>query len=125
MRTRVVRRYVVMVAHDPELWESASDAVTQEYSGSHQAFEEFVDAHGRRVSWAPLAGGDTATTIRRVDGVATVIDGPWVQSVEQIGGYYDVELPDLDTAIEAGRLLPMAYVVEIRPVVALEEQPSQ
>ena len=49
-----------------------------------------------------------------------VTDGPFVELTEQIAGYYDVELPDLDTAIAAGRLLPAAYTVEIRPVTTVE-----
>ncbi len=112
-------RYVVLVAYEPGHWESASEEVRQEYFAAHHAFEEYVDAKGRRISSAPLAAADTATTIRHVDGSATVTDGPFVESVEQIGGYYDVELPDLDTAIAAGRLLPASYAVEIRPTVSI------
>ena len=37
-----------------------------------------------------------------------------------MGGYYDIELPDLDAAIAAARLLPAAYAVEIRPTVEIE-----
>lgn len=115
-----MKRYVVLVAYEPGEWESATDAVRQEYFAAHHAFEEYVDAYGRRISSAPLAGADTATTIRHVDGAVTVTDGPFVESVEQVGGYYDVELPDLDSAIEAGRLLPAAYAVEIRPTVTID-----
>jgi hypothetical protein len=113
-------RYVVLVAYAAGEWESASESVRQRYFDAHHAFERYVDANGRRISSAPLAGADTATTIRHVDGTVTVTDGPFVESVEQVGGYYDVELPDLDHALAAGRLLPSAYAVEIRPVVAIE-----
>ncbi len=115
-----MRRYVVLVAHAPGDWEDVSGSVREEYSAAHHAFEEYVEAHGRRISSAPLAGADTATTIRHVDGVVTVSDGPFVESVEQVGGYYDVELPDLDSAIAAGSLLPASYAVEIRPAVAVQ-----
>lgn len=115
-----MRRYVVLVAYEPGEWESASDALRQECFAAHHAFEAYVDAHGRRISSTPLAGADTATTIRHADGAVTVTDGPFVESVEQVGGYYDVELPDLDTAIAAGRLLPSSYAVEIRPAVTIE-----
>jgi len=115
-----VRRYVVLVAYEPGRWESASETLRQDYLAAHRAFEEYVDGHGRRISSAPLAGADTATTIRHADGTVTVTDGPFVESVEQVGGYYDVELPDLDSAIAAGRLLPSSYAVEIRPVVTID-----
>ena len=119
-----MKRYVVLVAYAPGDWESASDAVRQEYFAAHHAFEQYVDAHGRRIGSAPLAGADTATTIRHVDGATRVTDGPFVESVEQIGGYYDVELPDLDAAIEAGSLLPASYAVEIRPAMTIEGHES-
>lgn len=115
-----MKRYVVLLAYDPGAWDSASEEVRQEYFAAHRAFEEYVDAHGRRISSAALAGTDTATTVRHLGGAATVTDGPFVESVEQVGGYYDIELPDLDTVIAAGRLLPATYAVEIRPVVTVE-----
>jgi len=115
-----VKRYVVLVAYEPGGWESASEAVKRGYFAAHNAFEEYVDAHGRRLSSAPLAGADTATTVRHVDGAVTVTDGPYVETAEQVGGYYDVELPDLDTAIAAGSLLPSSYAVEIRPAITIE-----
>ena len=115
-----MKRYVVLVAYEPGAWETASEEVRQEYFAAHHAFEEYVDARGRRISSAPLAGADTATTIRHTDGAVTVTDGPFIESVEQVGGYYDVELPDLDAAIAAGRLLPASYAVEIRPAMSIE-----
>ena len=114
-----MKRYVVLVAYRPSDWEEASPEVRQEYVDAHHAFEEFVDSHGRRVSSAPLDGADTATTLRHGPDGWAVTDGPFVESVEMIGGYYDVELPDLDSAIAAGQLLPTAYSVEIRPTIVV------
>jgi hypothetical protein len=114
-------RYVVLLAYRPGEWEDASAEVRQEYFDAHHAFERFVDERGRRVASAALAGADLATTLRhREDGTVAVTDGPFVELAEQVGGYYDVELPDLDTAIAAARLLPRAYAVEVRPTVPVE-----
>jgi hypothetical protein len=115
-----MRRYLLLVAHGDGAGDVLSEQARRELSAAHHAFEEYVDAHGRRISSAPLAGADTATTLRHVGGAATVTDGPLVESEEQVGGYYDVELPDLDTAIAAGWLLPSSYAVEIRPVVPVD-----
>ena len=114
-----MRRYVVLVAYRSDEWAGVSPEVRQSYSDAHHAFERFVDATGRRRSGAPLADADTATTLGPVGGRNVVTDGPFVEFTEQVGGYYDVELPDLDTAIAAARLLPSAYTVEIRPVVVI------
>jgi hypothetical protein len=114
-------RYVVLIAYEPGQWDEADEAVRQEYFDAHHAFESYVEQHGRRISSAALSDADLATTIRR-DGAgdAVVTDGPFVELTEQVGGYYDVELPDLDAAIAAARLLPRAYTVEIRTVVGVE-----
>lgn len=113
-------RYVVLVAYRPGEWESATEELRQEYFEAHHAFERFVDERGQRLSSAALCDADVATTIRHEGGAPVVTDGPFVELAEQVGGYYDVELPDLDTAIEAGKLLPQVYAVEVRPVMAVE-----
>ena len=115
-----MKRYVMLLAHVPGDWESASEAEQQEYFDAHTAFEKYLDAHGKRLASAALADPDVATTVRHRDGAPVVTDGPFVESTEVLGGYYDVELPDLDHAIEAASLLPAAYAVEIRPTVLIE-----
>ena len=113
-------RYLVLVAVEPEAWERASEEERQGYVDAHDAFERAVAARGRKVSGAPLAGADTATTLRH-DGVRlTVTDGPYVELVEQVAGFYLVDLPDLDAAVAACAELPTPYTVEIRPTVELE-----
>jgi hypothetical protein len=114
-------RYVVLIAYEPGHWDGTDEAVRQEYFDAHHAFEQYVEEHGRRLSSAALSDADVATTIRRnADGSEVVTDGPFAELTEQIGGYYDVELPDLDAAIAAGRLLPRSYTVEIRSVVGVD-----
>ena len=46
-------------------------------------------------------------------------DGPFAETVEQLGGFYLLEVPDLASAVELCRLLPDGYTVEVRPVVEL------
>ena len=76
---------------------------------------------GANLGSAALGDAETATTLRTgADGARTVTDGPFAELAEQVGGYYDVELPDLDAAIAAACLLPPAYTVEIRPVIRIE-----
>ncbi|AKU15546.1 YciI family protein [Luteipulveratus mongoliensis] len=113
-------RYVVLIAYKPWDWEHADEATQQEYFEAHRAFEKYVEERGGRIDGAALAGTDLATTVRHGDDGPVVTDGPFVELTEQIGGYYDVELPDLDAAIEAAKLLPRSYTLEIRPTVKIE-----
>ena len=120
-----MRRYLVLLAHEPGGWEAAGPEERQAYVDGHDAFHRFVDEHGRRISGAPLADADTATTVRHRGDRRVLTDGPFAETTEMIGGYYDVELPDLDVAIEAASLLPRAYAVEIRSVVELDAGGNQ
>jgi hypothetical protein len=113
-------RYLVLIAYRLDDWANAGAEEQQAYTDGHVAFHRFVDARGRRISGSALADAATATTIRHTADTAMVSDGPFVELAEQIGGYYDIELPDLDTAIAAARLLPAAYTVEIRPTIDIE-----
>jgi hypothetical protein len=114
-------RYVVLIAYEPGNYDGTDEAVRQEYFDAHHAFERYVDEHGKRLDSAALSDADLATTIRRdAEGADVVTDGPFVELTEQLGGYYDVELPDLDAAIAAARLLPRDYTLEIRSVVGVE-----
>lgn len=111
------KRYVILIAFAPAVWEEASLEQRDAWMEDHARFDAYVDEHGRRLSTAPLAGVEDATTVRHRDGQRVVTDGPFVDSVETIAGYYDVELPDLDAAIAAASLLPQAFSIEIRPTI--------
>ena len=116
----LVKRYLVLIAYAESDYDNASAEVQQYYMDAHDAFSAYVAEHGEELSSAALAGPEEATTIRHVEGSATVSDGPFVETVESIGGYYDVRLPDLDAAIAAASLLPSSYSVEIRPTIKIE-----
>lgn len=114
-----MKRYVFLIAYEPTAWDEQPPEVQEGYVRDHEAFSAYVAQNGRELGSAPLADTDQATTVRRsAEGVA-ITDGPFVETTEMIGGYYDVELPDLDTAIAAAQLLPAAYSVEIRPTIEI------
>lgn len=112
-----MKRYLILIAYEPWDWSTASEEVRAAFFEQHRAFSAFVAERGKEVASAALADTDTATTVRHVDGEVVVSDGPFAETAEMIGGYYEVELPDLDTAIEAAALLPPTYSLEIRPVI--------
>ena len=63
----------------------------------------------------------TATTVRLADGKTQVLDGPYADTKEQLGGYYLIEAPDLDAALAWAARCPRAGhgIVEVRPVWAM------
>jgi hypothetical protein len=75
-------------------------------------------AKGEMVGGDELAPTTTATTVRVSDGERLVTDGPFAETKEQLGGYFLVDVEDLDRAIEIAARIPAARLgsVEIRPI---------
>jgi len=69
-----------------------------------------------------LQGATTATTVRLADGKTHVVDGPYAEAKEQLGGFHIIDVPDLDSALAWAARCPSASrgVVEVRPVWPLE-----
>jgi hypothetical protein len=101
-------------------------------SGSEDQEEQYADwlnytnslmATGALVSGAPLEGVDAATTVRVRSGDTQLSDGPVIDSQEILGGYYLVEVPDRDAAVQLAAQMPNIEhgSVEVRPVVMFPE----
>lgn len=114
-----MKRYVFFIAYEPHDFASEPAEVQDDYFAAHAAFSTYVAEHGVEHGSAALADVDTATTVRHREGQVTTTDGPFAETTEMIGGYYDVELPDIDHALAAAALLPPTYSVEIRPTVTI------
>lgn len=113
-------RYFVTLAFDPALWTEASADARQRYHRAHLDFHEAVAQRAHLVAGEALAGAETATTMRHVDGRPTLTEGPFAETAEVVGGFYLVDAPDLDTMTSLCELLPAPYSIEIRPVVQVE-----
>lgn len=92
---------------DPEYW-----AAWQAYS---EAIAE-VNTNG-----AALQGPDTATAVSMRDGARQVQDGPFPDAKEQLGGFFLIDVPDLDTAMEWAARAPNAAsgATEVRPLLEM------
>ena len=84
-------------------------------------------ARGKFVDASPLESVTTAVTVRVRDGEVLVTDGPFAETTEQLGGYFVLDLADLDEAIAvASRLPPVTKgTVEIRPLFPLDVPPGR
>lgn len=81
-------------------------------------------AEGKYVASSPLHSVTTATSVRVRDGKRQVTDGPFAETTEQLGGYYIIDVPNLDEAIAIASRIPPAKkgTVEIRPLFPLPER---
>lgn len=98
-------------------WAAGSGMEQQAVLDSYRSFTDAVRAQGAVRYGDALARPESARTLRPGAGDRAVTDGPFAETVEQLGGFYVVELPDLATAIELTRLLPPEYTIEVRPLL--------
>ncbi|HUY24787.1 MAG TPA: YciI family protein [Candidatus Saccharimonadales bacterium] len=71
---------------------------------------------GAIVGGERLQPSTRATTVRFESGASRIVDGPFAETKETIGGYAIVEVPDLDAALEMAKSWPASPAVEIRPI---------
>lgn len=112
-------RFVLLLHEDEQVWARATPAERDDHARRHDAFTGFVRERGAVVAGEALSTVAAATTVRRDGGAVVVTDGPYAEVVEQVCGFYVVDLPDLDAVVDAVGLLPRS-TVEVRPVVAVD-----
>jgi hypothetical protein len=78
---------------------------------------------GVMVAGDALQSIETATTVRVRDGETLITDGPFADTKEALGGYYIIDVPDLDAALKWAARIPNVDrgSVEVRPVMSLPE----
>jgi hypothetical protein len=111
-------KYALLIYNDPAAYpadEALDDSLVAEYAAVTQAM---LDS-GEMTGGERLARVDVATSIRVRGGEASVTDGPFAETKEHLGGFYLIDVPDLDRALELAARIPAARtgVIEIRPVV--------
>ena len=79
---------------------------------------KWFETNGSKIAegGAELRPTRTATTIRKREGKVSVVDGPFIEAKESVGGFTIFELPDKDAAIALAKTWP-GHAVEIRPVL--------
>jgi len=94
-------------------------AALQGIVAKHMALAGELRAKGVQKDGAGLQGVETATTIVTQGGQQTVHDGPFAETREHLGGYYLIDVPNLDEALAMARRVPVmdGAKVEIRPLI--------
>jgi len=113
-------QYMLILNETPEDFSRRLDPGTSaEYWGGWNAFIGAMAQAGIIVKGDGLQGPHNATTVRVRDSRRLVEDGPFADTKEQLGGYFVIEVADLDAAIDWAARAPSALTasVEIRPVL--------
>jgi len=111
-------QYALLIYEDEALYgPGKTGPAMQEIVARHMAFSRELGP--RRVGGSGLKATSAATTVRTTGGVKSVHDGPFAEAREQLGGFYLIDVPDLDAAIKVARELPVLQdgSIEIRPLL--------
>ena len=113
-------QYMLIFTEGQAQFDERTDPVkSQAYWGAWGAYVAALGASGVVVSGNGLEPPHTATILKIRDGKRHIQDGPYPDSKEHLGGYFIIDVPDLDTALEwAARSPASSYgATEIRPVL--------
>jgi hypothetical protein len=113
--------YLLMLYIDETGWPKLTKAEQERGVAAYVAYAEALKKAGVFKGKNRLGHSSTATTVRIADGKAQVLDGPYADSKEQLGGYFLIDVPDLDAALSwAARCPTVSHgVVELRPVMEI------
>jgi hypothetical protein len=115
---RAIMQYLLMVYADEAGFQKLSKAEQEAGVAAYTAYFGALKNAGVIEGLNRLQPSATATTLRIADGKTQVLDGPYADSKEQIGGYFLLDVPDLDAALAWAARCPGAShgAVEIRPI---------
>jgi hypothetical protein len=116
-----------LIYENEKAWESMPQPETEAIMGEYFAFTEGIRSKGQLVAGEALHPTATATTVRVRNGKISTTDGPYVETKEQLGGFYLVDAADLNEAIQIASRIPSARFggVEVRPVVDFSKELAQ
>ena len=115
--------YLLMLYVDETGWTKLSKAQQEQGSAAYTAYTQALKKAGALVGANRLQPTTVATTVREANGKTQVLDGPYAESKEQLGGYYLIDVPDLDAALSWAARCPAVNhgVVEVRPIWEMQE----
>jgi hypothetical protein len=99
-------------------WPKLSKAEQEQGMAAYMAYTEALTKAGVLKGNNRLQPSSAATTVRVANGKSQVLDGPYADSKEQVGGYYLIDVPDLDAALAWAARCPAVNhgIIEVRPL---------
>ncbi|HVZ42495.1 MAG TPA: YciI family protein [Ramlibacter sp.] len=110
--------YMLLIHSDPTAFEKMTETQSAQAMAAYTAYAQALSQAGVVRSSNRLRPADAATTVRVRDGKTEVLNGPFADTREQLGGYFLIDVPNLDEALSWAARCPGAShgAVEVRPV---------
>jgi hypothetical protein len=116
-----MRYTILLFESETDFRTRRAQARDQEYWGAYREYTKALQEAGVMVGGAALQPAGAAATVRARNGARQVQDGPYAEAKEQLGGYYVIDVADLDTALDWAARCPAAAsgAVEVRPNLSM------
>ena len=110
--------YLLLIMGDEKAMNAATEVDDTGMSAEYAAYNDALTKAGVIRGGKRLRPTSATTSVRVRDKKAVVLDGPYSETQEQLGGFYLIDVPDLDAAVEWAKKLPAAQfgTIEVRPV---------
>ena len=120
-------KYLCLIYENEKNWETMPQSDAEAIMKEYFAFTEDIRKNGKYVAGEALQPTPTATTVRVRNGKISTTDGPFVETKEQLGGFYLIDAKDLNDAIQVAARIPSARLgsIEVRPVVDCSAEAAQ
>jgi len=111
-------KYLLLIHGDEAAMLAASKEEAGRMVAAYAAYTEAMAKAGALLASQRLRPTTTASSVRVRNGKTEVLDGPYAESKEQLGGYYMIDVADLDAALSWAARCPGAQrgTIEVRPV---------
>ena len=119
-------QYMLLVHHDEEAFIKIDETKRQQMLKESVQLTHQLHANGQYLIASPLYEAATATIVRVREGKQFVTDGPFIETREQLAGYFLIDAKNLDEAIAIAARVPGARIgtVEVRPVIEIQGPPT-
>lgn len=111
-------QYLLTIYTDEAMWPKMTEEQKQQGYAAYMAYTEALKQAKVFKGSNRLQPTSTATTVRTADGKTHVLDGPYADTKEQLGGYFLIDVNDLDAAISWAARCPGSQhgTMEVRPI---------
>ena len=92
-------KYMLLIVSDPSAWAKLDDATQGAVGQEYGTFTQTIVDSKEFVTGDPLQGPETATTVSVKNGKRLTTDGPFAETKEQLGGFWVIDVADLDAAL--------------------------
>jgi hypothetical protein len=118
-------RFLCAVYVEPKTMEKLTPAEGATLDRDSIAYDEALRRSGHYIASDALQLATTARTLRVRNGKLSIMDGPFAETKEQLGGFILVEARDMEEAVELASKIPMAKhgTIEVRPIMEISAKP--